>query len=172
MRVEVFALFFGIAYLSAGLLGLHPDALMPPAADAPPIEFTLKYGYLLGVFPVNLLHSAVHLAVGAWGIMAWRHVVSPLVFARALAILYGALAAMGLIPGLNTLFGMLPLHGHDVWLHAGTAAVAAFFALRPELAVEHRASDTLDRREEPLPVAGERRHGHNDRRLPSVSEEI
>lgn len=172
MRAETFALFFGIAYLSAGLLGLHPAALMPPPADAPPMQLTLVYGYLLGLFPVNLPHSAIHLAVGVWGIMAWRRIVNPRVFARVLAILYGALAVMGLIPGLNTLFGLLPLHGHDVWLHAGTAVVAAYFTWRPELSVEHRASDTPDRREEIQPVAGERRLGHPDRRLPSAGQEL
>lgn len=40
---------------------------------------------------------------------------------------YGALAVMGLIPGLDTLFGLVPIFGHDVWLHAVTAAAAVYF---------------------------------------------
>jgi hypothetical protein len=48
-------------------------------------------------------------------------------YAKGLAIIYGILAVMGLIPGLNTLFGLVPLHGHDVWLHAVTAIIAAYF---------------------------------------------
>lgn len=166
MRSETFALLFGIAYLSAGLAGLNPAALMAPPTDAPPTHFTVLYGYLLGLFPVNVLHSAVHLAIGAWGIMAWRAVASPRVFARSLAILYGALALLGLIPGINTLFGLLPLHGHDVWLHAGTAALAAYFGWRSEVSVERRAGTAPDRREQMLPVARERRLRQNDRRLP------
>jgi hypothetical protein len=172
MRTETFALFFGIAYLSAGLLGLHPAALMPPPADAPPMRVTSLYGDLLGVFPVNLPLSAVHLAIGAWGILAWRRVANPRVFAGSLAILCGALAVAGLIPQLDTLFGTLPLHGNNVWLHIGTAALAAYFALHAELSVEHRASNTPDRREEIVSVASERRHGHADRRLPAAGEEI
>jgi membrane associated rhomboid family serine protease len=170
MRTATFALFIGLAYLSAGLLGLVPDALLPPPADAPPTTFTMMYGYLLGLFPVNILHSAAHLAIGALGVAAWQadHVwhrmTSPKMFARALAILYGALAVMGLIPGVNTLFGMLPLHGHDVWLHLGTAALAAYFGWRSEVLVEHRAMP--DRRDEAQPVARERRVGHADRRAP------
>ena len=171
MRAETFALFFGIAYLSAGLLGLHPAALMPPPVDAPPTHFTLLYGYLLGLFPVNLLHSAVHLAIGAWGILAWRGVVSARVFAPAIAIFFGILAVMGLIPGVNTLFGVLPLYGNDVWLHGGTAAVATYLIWHPEYAVEHRTKTMSDRRAEALPVAEERRHGRADRRLPSIGEE-
>ena len=172
MRTETFALFSGIAYLSAGLLGLHPAALMPPSADAPPMQLTLLYGDLLGVFPVNLPLSAVHLAIGAWGILAWRRVTNPRVFAGALAVFCGVLAVAGLIPRLDTLFGMMPLHGNNVWLHVGTTAVAAYFALHAELSVEHRASNTPDRREQAVCVASERRHGHADRRLPAAGEEV
>jgi Domain of unknown function (DUF4383) len=167
MRTATFAFFFGIAYLGAGLLGLVPAALLPAPADAPPIHFTLLHGYLLGLFPVNVLHSAVHLAIGVWGIVAGRGMTSPKGYARALAIFYGALAVMGVIPGLNTLFGMLPIHGHDVWLHAGTAGVAAYFGWRSEVSVELRAAATPDRREQTLPVAGDRRFRHGDRRLPA-----
>jgi len=166
MRSETFALLFGIAYLSAGLAGLNPAALMPPPADAPPTNFTVLYGYLLGLFPVNVLHSAVHLAIGAWGIMAWRRMANPRLFARSLAIFYFALAVVGLIPHINTLFGLLPLHGHDVWLHAGTAALAAYFGWRSEVSVERRATPEPDRREQMRPVARERRFRQNDRRTP------
>ena len=34
---------------------------------------------------------------------------------------------MGLIPGLNTTFGLIPIFGNDVWLHALTALIAAYF---------------------------------------------
>jgi hypothetical protein len=63
---------------------------------------------------------------------------------------------------------MLPLHGHDVWLHVGTATVAAYFGWRSEVSVEQRASTTPDRREEMQPVARERRRrfGRGDRRIP------
>ncbi|HZO01295.1 MAG TPA: DUF4383 domain-containing protein [Burkholderiales bacterium] len=162
MRTSTFALILGIAYLGAGVLGLIPAALMPPPADAPPTSVTLLYGYLLGLFPVNVLHSAVHVAIGAWGLAAWRGMASPTVYARSLAIFYGALAVMGLIPGMNTLFGMLPMHGHDVWLHAGTAAVAAYFGWRNEVQMDRR--HLTDRRQRMLPVARERRLGLADRR--------
>ena len=41
MRTATFALFIGIAYLSAGFLGMVPAALLPPPADAPPTHVTL-----------------------------------------------------------------------------------------------------------------------------------
>lgn len=169
MSTRTFALIFGIAYLGAGLLGLIPAALLPPPADAPPTHFTMLYGYLLGLFPVNVLHSAVHIAIGAWGLTAWRGGASPHVFARSLAMLYGVLAVMGLIPGMSTLFGFLPMHGHDVWLHAGTAAIAAYFGWRSEVSAMERRNTAADRRQRMLPVARERRLGLADRRQMAYS---
>jgi hypothetical protein len=168
MNTSTFATVLGIAYLVAGLLGLIPAALMAPPPDAPATSFDYLYGYLLGLFPVNILHSAVHIAIGAWGIAAGRGMADPKVFARSLAILYGVLAVMGLIPGMKTLFGMLPMHGHDVWLHAGTAALAAYFGWRSEIAAERRHAGG-DRRLRMLPVARERRLGLADRRQMAYS---
>lgn len=162
MNTTTFALIIGIAYLGAGVLGLIPAALMPPPPDAPPTTFTVLYGYLLGIFPVNVLHTAVHLAIGFWGLMVWRRLQDAKVFLRTLAILYGALAVMGLVPGLNNVFGFIPLHSHDVWLHAGTAALAAYFGWRSEVQMERRQN--ADRRQRMLPVARERRLGLADRR--------
>lgn len=163
MRTATFALLAGVAFIGAGVLGLVPAALEPPPPDAPPTRFDMLYGYLLGIFPVNLAHSAVHLAVGAWGVAAWSGATSAAGYARSLALLYGLLALMGLVPGLQSVFGLLPLHGHDVWLHAGTAALAAWFGWRragePErrgVRAERRARETL--------VSMDRRSGLEDRR--------
>jgi Domain of unknown function (DUF4383) len=163
MRTVTFALIIGIAYLAAGVLGLIPALLVPPPADAPPTSFAVLYGYLLGLFPVNVLHTAVHFAIGVWGLAAWRGATDPKLYARALAILYGVLAVMGLIPGLNNVFGLIPLHSHDVWLHAGTAALAAYFGWRKEVHMEERRA-TGERRQRMIPVARERRLGVTDRR--------
>jgi hypothetical protein len=173
MRTAAFALFAGIIYLSVGILGLVPDTLTPAPADAPPTRFAALYGYLFGLFPVNVVHSVLHLLIGIWGVAAWqadhigRRVRSPRLYARALAIFYGLLAILGLIPATNTLFGLVPLHGHDVWLHAGTALIATFFGWRGQTEVERRASVKVDRRESVEPVAHERRYGHGDRRIPT-----
>ena len=149
-----------------------PAALTPAPPEAPPIRFTALYGYLLGLFPTNVVHSGAHLAIGALGLGAWqadhshRRITSPKMYARALAIFVGALAVMGVIPTMNTLFGLLPMHGHDVWLHAGTAAIAGYFGWRTENYVERRTDQKFDRRERTLPVEHERRLGHSDRRIP------
>jgi hypothetical protein len=168
MNAHTFALIFGIAYLGAGMLGLVPPALLPPPADAPATRFDVLYGYLFGLFPVNVLHSGVHLAIGLWGLAAWSGAANPLTYARALAVVYGVLAVMGLIPGLNTVFGLIPIHGHDVWLHAATAAVAAYVGFFQKATThDERRRAMGDRRQSLRPVAIDRRIGMHDRRQPS-----
>lgn len=128
MATRYFALILGIIYALVGILGFIPAAIEAPPAHAPQhIAVDSLYGYLLGLFPVNIVHSLIHLAVGIWGIYAYRSFVNSRTYARALAIIFGVLAVMGLIPLLSTTFGLAPLFGHDVWLHAITALAAAYF---------------------------------------------
>jgi Domain of unknown function (DUF4383) len=164
MKTSTFALAIGIAYLAAGVLGLIPATLMPPPVDAPPTTFTLLYGYFLGLFPVNLLHTMIHLAIGVWGIAAWAGSANSTTFARALTVVFGLFAVMGMLPDLNTMFGLMPLQGHDIWLHGLTAAAAAYFGWRAPVLERDRRLMVNDRRQRMLPVARERRFGLADRR--------
>lgn len=133
MSPRTFALIAGIAYVGAGLLGFVPGVTQPPPAHAPELAVRAGYGYLLGLFPINFLHNLVHLALGAWGLLAYRNYASARTYARGLATIYGVLAIMGLIPAFNTTFGLVPIFGHDIWLHALTALAAAYFGfLSPE----------------------------------------
>ena len=128
MAMRYFALAAGIAYVLVGLLGFVPGATQSPPADAPGLTTGSGYGYLLGLFPVNVWHNVVHLIVGVAGLAAWYYGFDwSRQFARGLAVFYGVLAVMGLIPQLSTTFGVIPIFGHDVWLHALTAAAAAYF---------------------------------------------
>jgi hypothetical protein len=122
----MFALIFGIVYLIAGIAGFIP-ALTPHTADMIPLAVETAHGRALGLFPVNLLHNLVHIAVGIWGIVGSRTVDGARFFGKGLAIFYGLLTVMGLIPGLNTMFGLVPIYGHDVWLHAVSALIAGYF---------------------------------------------
>ncbi len=121
-----FALIIGIIYLAVGILGFVPGLVQPPT-DAPPLTVEAMHGRLLGIFPINVLHNIVHLLVGAWGILGSRGLSGAIAFSRGLAIFYGALAILGFIPATNTLFCQVPIHDHEVWLHAATALIAAYF---------------------------------------------
>ena len=124
--IRTFALIFGIIYLLVGISGFIPG-LVSHHADLPPIAVDSFYGRLLGLFPVNILHNIVHLLVGAWGLLSSRSVGGARLFGKGLAVFYGLLTILGLIPLTNTMFGLVPIFGHDVWLHALTALIAAYF---------------------------------------------
>ena len=127
MGPRYFALILGIVYVLVGLLGFVPTFLQEPTPGNPPVTLDTLHGNLLGLFPVNILHTLVHLLVGVWGVLAYRSLDASRTFARAVAIIFGLLTVMGLIPGLQTTFGLIPLHGNDVWLHALTALLGAYF---------------------------------------------
>lgn len=126
MATRRFAMIAGIVYLLIGVAGFFPVLLRAPDPSYNVTLHTLN-GTLFGLFPVNVAHTLVHLAIGAWGVWAARAEGASVTYARWLAILFAVLAVMGLFPRLDTVFGLLPLHGNDIWLHAGTALVAAYF---------------------------------------------
>lgn len=127
MGTRYFALVAGVVYIVAAIWGFIPGLLTPPPADAPPLAVDALHGRVMGLFAVNVLHSLAHLAIGIWGVVAWRTLTASVTYAQGLAIIYGVFGLMGLIPGLKTVFGLVPLYGHDVWLHWLTAIIAAYF---------------------------------------------
>ena len=126
MSTRYFALIFGIIYTIVGILGFIPGA-MTMAHGGHQMTVNSGYGNLLGLFPVNILHTLVHLGLGIWGLFAYRQYTASRNYARTLTVIFAVLTIMGLIPGLNTVFGLIPLYGNDIWLHAVTAIVAAYF---------------------------------------------
>ena len=126
MPTRYWALVSGIAYVAVGLLAFIPS-LTPLPFGPPPIAVDTGYGFLFGIFPINVLHNLVHLVIGVLGLLAYRSFPAARLYARGLAIFYGLLAIMGFIPGLNTVFGLIPLFGAEIGLHAVTAIISAYF---------------------------------------------
>ena len=126
---QYFALIVGITYVLVGLMGFVSGFVQEPAVapNLVGLGLTRGYGYLLGLFPINLLHNIVHLTIGLLGIFASFSLGSARLYSGVLALFYGALAVMGLIPVTRTTFGLIPIFGNDVWLHAVTAAIATYF---------------------------------------------
>jgi hypothetical protein len=125
MRTETFARIFGIVFLVVGVGGFVPGLTQPH--DHPNLAVEAASGMELGLFPVNALHNIVHILFGVWGLVAARTFSAARTYARVVAIAYALLTILGLIPATNTTFGLVPIYGHDVWLHALLAGVAAYF---------------------------------------------
>ena len=127
MDTRRFALIWGILFLVIFASGVVPGMLQPPAATDPHLAMDTMYGRALGLFPVNILHNGVHLIFGIWGILAYRSFDAAKAYAKITAVIYALFVVMGLVPGLDTAFGLVPLFSHDVWLHIILAAGAAYF---------------------------------------------
>lgn len=116
----------GIFYILIGILGFMPGLLSLPA-DAPPLWLHIGYGYLFGVFPVNLLLNFWHLSGGFMFTIEACHA-----YARGRSYdertLYGRILTifglLGLFPFTRTLFGLAPLFGSNILLHSLTGIIA------------------------------------------------
>jgi hypothetical protein len=127
MSTRTFARIYGIVFLAVGILGFVPGITTPHTH--PDVALDAGLGLLLGLFAINVLHNVVHLIFGAWGLVAARSLPAAKLYFKATAIIYAVFTVMGLVSAANlyTTFGLVPLYGNDVWLHALLAAVAAYF---------------------------------------------
>jgi type IV secretory pathway TrbL component len=105
---RIYAIAFGVVYTLVGIVGFF-------------VAPTLAVGTLI-IFPVNVLHNIVHLLFGLAGIAAFMS-GRTVEYARGAAVLFAVLAIVGLI--VPNGFGLVPLGGTDVALHALTAILAA-----------------------------------------------
>ena len=146
MSIRYFALIYGIVFLIIGIAGFIPGFLAPYDPLAPGLAVDAGAGHLFGLFPVNVLHNLVHVIFGLWGVAVWRSVGGSRNYARVVAVVYAVFMVMGFFPVLNTTFGLVPLHGNDIWLHALLAAIAAYFGFVARPAETRVPGTTADER--------------------------
>lgn len=138
MTIRNFALVYGVLFLIVGIAGFIPAFVAPLEPGDPNLGVTAGAGRLFGLFPVNVLHNIVHLAFGVWGLAVYKNTAAAITYARAVTVVYSILVLMGLFPVLQTTFGLVPLHSHDIWLHLLLAAGAAYFGyVLPRQATTH-----------------------------------
>lgn len=130
-----FALISGVVYVALGILSLIPAlSTMPP--EYPRLHLETSYGAFFGLFAQNIVNKLAILAFGAAGLAAYRSKSdkTPVLYARAVTIVMGAAAILGVIPATDTFFGYWPLFGNEAMFHAVNAFIAAYFGF---VAVAH-----------------------------------
>ena len=116
--VQRVAQIFGVVFILFSIAGFFASSSMAT-------------GMMLGLFPVNLLHNVVHLLFGVWGLVASRTFDGAVAYGKIGGIIYLVLAIVGFVAPDG--FGLVPLGGHDIWLHAllGVALAVVGFTARP-----------------------------------------
>ena len=126
--VQTFALVMGVTYLVIGIAGLAHAGLDGFFGNA---QTTLI------VFPVNPLHSLVHVITGILWLTSSRSVASAAPVSLGIGVAYALMTLLGISGDL----GFLAVHGAfnpDNFLHLATAAVALYFGL---VATERPSAD-------------------------------
>ena len=124
MTVQRVAMVFGIVFLLVGILGFVTSGMdMTADPETAPL--------LLGLFPVNAAHNGVHLGFGIWGLLAARSWDGARNYARIVGVLYVILAVLGFVA--PSTFGLIPIGGNNIWLHAllGLVLAAVGFSAKP-----------------------------------------
>ena len=121
MTVQRVAQVFGVVFILVAIVGFITPGGMAMHADPAPA------GQARGLFPVNLLHNIVHLLFGIWGLAASRSFAGAKTYATVGGGIYLLLAVVGFLSPNG--FGLVPLGGNDIWLHAVLAAGLLFFGL-------------------------------------------
>ena len=115
---------FGVIFILVAILGFISPGGLVMAMDP-------TTGMVLGVFPVNLLHNIVHLLFGIWGLVASRTWSGSRTFFTIGGIIYAILTIVGFLSPMG--FGIVPLGGTDIWLHAvlAVAMLAIGYTAKP-----------------------------------------
>jgi len=132
MNTRNFSMILGVIFVVVGICGFIPGLnQMHEHNTGGGVDLTVTgpgTGHLLGLFHVNVLHNAVHLLFGVMGILMSRDLGTARLYCRIVAIAYGLLAIMGILPQpFRNTFGLVPIEGNDVWLHALIALACAYF---------------------------------------------
>ena len=119
---------FGAVYVLVGLAGFVPALV----TGSPPPDMPSADGNLLGIFPINMVHNLVHIVIGAALLYGATATPAAIMVSRVVGVVYAAVALLGLVA--PDTFGLMPIGGADILLHAFTALVLLYigFAANPE----------------------------------------
>jgi len=115
---RIVVLVFGAVYVVVGLLGFLGD---PIVAESTAENMETATGDLLGLFPINIVHNIVHLAIGAFLLWGATEHDNAVLAARVVGAVYLLVGLLGFVA--PDTFGLMPIGGNDIWLHLATAVI-------------------------------------------------
>ena len=110
---RLIVLIFGVVYVLVGVMGFIPG--VRTGTDP------FGEGDLLGIFPVNLLHSVVHLIIGVALLYGSTSTAAAVSVARGVGVVFLLIGILGFVS--PDTFGLMPIGGNDIWLHLASGAV-------------------------------------------------
>ena len=126
MNAPLIARILGVLFIAVAVAGLLPWIAPFAPLDAQVVTLDMQYRMLFGIFPLNIGHDLVHLIFGIWGVVASLRFNGAVFYLRSVAWIYLVLVILGAIPIMNTLFGIVPIYGWDIALHALIVLIAAY----------------------------------------------
>lgn len=120
--MQKLAMAFGVVLVLLGLIGfITPGGMyMQPSDPAMAAK-------ALGIFPVNLLHNAVHVLLGVWGVAASRSWNGSKSFFVWVGVIFAILTVLAFVSPNG--YGLIPLAGPDIGLHCLLAIVTLAIGL-------------------------------------------
>jgi hypothetical protein len=127
--IQKLAALFGVVFILVAIVGfIAPNGGM--SMQPTDVGMAAK---ALGIFPVNLLHNVVHLLFGLWGLAASRNWAGSKSFFTISGAIYAVLTLIAFVSPSG--FGLVPLGGADIGLHAVLAIVMLAIGLTAKPAV-------------------------------------
>lgn len=120
---RIVVLVFGVVYVLVGVVGFIP-AITEEVSGHDGMDSAT--GMVLGIFPVNVVHNIVHLAIGAFLLWGATATSAALLAARVVGVVYLLVGVLGFIT--PDAFGLMPIGGPDIALHLITAAILLLVA--------------------------------------------
>lgn len=111
----------GVVFLLVGVAGFIPG--ITTNYDAMAFAGPESEALLFGIFEVSILHNAVHLLFGVWGLVASRGFSTSRIFLFGGGLIYAVLWVYGMVIEEDSAADFVPRNPADDWLHFGLAVV-------------------------------------------------
>ena len=106
------------------------------AETLPDLKVYQSYGLFLDLLPMNILNKLALVLFAFSGAIASKSYRNSVLWCKFVFFVMAPLAVLGIIPETQTLFGIIPLFGGSVSLHAFFAFLGMYFGFSKIVVIE------------------------------------